>query len=152
MNVRSYWFLGSRLTILAGADDTGGRYDLIEGWFPAGMQTPLHRHTCYQEQLFVLEGEFTVRVGSAKIILSQGETALIPIGEVHCIGASGNMPARGLVVASPSGFAHVISGSAIPDADGRPPAEKPDMRIFAQLCEEVGDEILEPPDTFPTGS
>ena len=44
---KSYWFLGHRQTIIAGPADTEGRYDLAEGWFPAGTQIPPHRHRRY---------------------------------------------------------------------------------------------------------
>ncbi|WP_199317108.1 hypothetical protein [Chroococcidiopsis sp [FACHB-1243]] len=57
---QSFWFFGSYLTILADRTTTGGQYDLIEGYFPPGSQTPPHRHTRYLEQLYVLEGEFTI--------------------------------------------------------------------------------------------
>jgi quercetin dioxygenase-like cupin family protein len=57
---QSFWFFGSCLTILADRTTTAGQYDLIEGYFPPGSQTPPHRHTRYSEQLYVLEGEFTV--------------------------------------------------------------------------------------------
>ena len=32
---KSYWLVGTRLSVLAGTAETGGRYDLVEGWFPA---------------------------------------------------------------------------------------------------------------------
>jgi len=60
MATRTFWFLGNRLTVLADHADTGGRYDLIEGHQPAGDQTPPHRHTRYDEQLYVVDGELTV--------------------------------------------------------------------------------------------
>lgn len=36
---QSFWFFGSRLTIVADHTTTGGQYDLIEGYFPPGSQT-----------------------------------------------------------------------------------------------------------------
>lgn len=39
------WFLGVRFNIIADATTTAGQYDLIEGYFPSGIQTPPHRHT-----------------------------------------------------------------------------------------------------------
>ena len=59
----SYWLFGARLSVLADQTNTGGRYDLIEGWFSPGTQTPPHRHGAYAEQLYVLDGEFTVWAG-----------------------------------------------------------------------------------------
>jgi uncharacterized RmlC-like cupin family protein len=71
---QSFWLFGSRLNIIADHTTTKGQYDLIEGYFPPGTQTPLHRHTRYLEQLYVLEGEFTVWAGENKFVLSAGES------------------------------------------------------------------------------
>lgn len=51
-----FWLFSSRLRIVADHTTTGGQYDLIEGYFLPGIQTPLHRHTRYSEQLYVLFG------------------------------------------------------------------------------------------------
>jgi quercetin dioxygenase-like cupin family protein len=69
---RSYWLFDCRLTVLADAEATGGRYDLIEGQFPPGSQTPLHRHNRYQEQLYGLKGESTVWAGTRMAVLHAG--------------------------------------------------------------------------------
>jgi hypothetical protein len=71
---QSFWLFGSRLNIIADRTTTKGQYDLIEGYFPPGTQTPLHCHTRYSEQLYVLEGEFTVWAGENKFVLSAGES------------------------------------------------------------------------------
>ena len=76
---------------------TGGQYDLIEGYLPPGIQTPLHRYTHYSEQLYVLEEEFTVWAGENKVVLSAGENFLIPVGTPYIVTAIGDKPARGLV-------------------------------------------------------
>ena len=79
---KTLWLLGTHLTIVADHTTTGGQYDLIEGYFPPGTQTPPHRHTRYSEQLYVLEGEFTVWAGENKMILGPGESYLTTL----CIG------------------------------------------------------------------
>ena len=79
----SYWLLGARLRVIAGPAETGGRYDLIEGWFPAGAQVPPHRHQRYAEQIYVLDGEFTVWAGGSKAVLRPGEDVVIPGGTAH---------------------------------------------------------------------
>ena len=71
---KSYWFLGHHQTILAGAADTEGRYDLAEGRFPAGTQIPPHVHRRYSEHFYVLEGELTVWVGRRKVVLRPAMT------------------------------------------------------------------------------
>jgi quercetin dioxygenase-like cupin family protein len=69
-----------QLTIITDRTMTGGQYDLIEGYFPPSAQTLFHRYTRYSEQLYVLEGEFTVWAGKQKLLLSTGESFLIPVG------------------------------------------------------------------------
>ena len=149
MGKRAYWLFGSRLTIHADEKDSDGRYDLIEGWFPAGMQTPLHRHHRYQEQLFVLEGEFTVWVGEEKKVLRKGESAIVPMGVSHCIAATGGQSARGLVTASPSGFAYLLSRVGEADTGESPPEDSSDLDLFERISAEIGDEILGPPGMLP---
>ncbi|MBD3884024.1 cupin domain-containing protein [Phormidium tenue FACHB-886] len=134
---QSFWFFGSYLTILAERTTTGGRYDLIEGYFPPGSQTPLHRHTRYWEQLYVLEGEFTIWASESKVVLSTGESFLIPIGTPHVVAAIGDQPAHGLMIAAPSAFAQLIAAVGTQEK-----AETPDMALFDRISAEIGDEIL----------
>jgi quercetin dioxygenase-like cupin family protein len=141
---QSFWLLGTLTRILADHEATEGRYDLIEGTFQPGVATPMHRHTTYSEHLFVLEGEFTVHTETEVIVLKPGGDFFIPRGTVHAV-VSGPELARGLVVASPSGFARLIkaAGTAA-DATGLP-TTPPDMEAFARASAEIGDEVVGPP-------
>jgi quercetin dioxygenase-like cupin family protein len=146
----AYWLFNTRLRVLAGHTETAGRYDLIEGWFPPGVQTPPHRHGAYSEQLYVLEGEFTVWAGGRKALLRPGDTLTIPAGTAHVVASSGDGPGRALVVASPSGFARLITETGTPDqGDGVPPSAAPDMDLFLRVSAELGDEVLGPPGALP---
>ena len=146
----SYWLFGTRLRVLADQTNTGGRYDLIEGWFSPGTQTPLHRHAAYGEQVYVLDGEFTVWAGGRKAVLGPGDDFLIPAGTAHVVAATGDVPARALVVASPSGFARLITeAGTADDGRGEPPSAAPDMDRFLRVSAELGDELLGPPGTLP---
>ena len=142
---QSLWLFGSRLNIVADHTTTGGQYDLIEGYFLPGTQTPPHRHTRYSEQLYVLEGEFTVWAGENKVVLNAGESFLIPAGTPHVVAALSDQPARGLVVAAPSGFARLIAAVGTVDE-----TEAPDMALFDRISTEIGDEILGPPGALPS--
>jgi mannose-6-phosphate isomerase-like protein (cupin superfamily) len=141
---QSFWFFGSCLTILADRTMTDGHYDLIEGYFPPGSQTPLHRHIRYSEQLYVLEGVFTVWAGNEKIELSTGETFLIPVGIPHVVAAIGDQPAHGLMLTAPSAFARLIATVGTQNK-----TETPDMVLLDRVSAEIGDEILGPPGTLP---
>lgn len=141
---KALWFFGSRLTIVADHATTGGQYDLIEGYFSPGTQTPLHRHTRYSEQLYVLEGEFTVWAGENKAVLGVGESFLISPCTPHTIGVFSDKPARGLIIAAPSGFARLIAAVGMRDE-----TDAPDMALFDRISAEIGDEILGPPGALP---
>jgi quercetin dioxygenase-like cupin family protein len=142
-----FWFFGSCLTILTDHTTTGGQYDLIEGYFPLGSQTPLHCHTRYSEQLYVLEGEFTIWAGENKVVLNTGESCLIPVGIPHIVAVIGDRPAHGLVIAAPSAFARLIAAVGTQEK-----AETPDMALFDRISAEIGDEILGPPGTLPSAT
>ena len=141
---QTLWLFGTRLTIVADHTTTGGQYDLIEGYFPPGTQTPLHRHTRYSEQLYVLSGEFTVWAGENKVVLGPGESYLISPSTPHVVATVGDKPARGLVVAAPSAFARVVE--TVGTVEETEPA---DMALYDRISAEVGDEILGPPGTLP---
>jgi mannose-6-phosphate isomerase-like protein (cupin superfamily) len=146
---RSYWLFGVRFTVHAHHDDTAGRYDLVEGGGPSGFQTPLHRHTRYAEQFFILEGEFTVWAGGRTAVLRPGDTFTVPAGTAHAVAITGDGPGRALAVASPSGFARLIMRAGTPDTDGSLPAAPPDLALFDRVSAEVGDENLGPPGCRP---
>ena len=139
------WFLGARFNILADATTTGGKYDLLEAYFPPGRQTAPHLHTRYSEQVYVLEGEFTVWAGENKAVLHPGESSLISPGTPHVVGALGDKPARLLVVGAPSAFAHLVQAVGTLDE-----TEPPDMDLFRRICAEIGDEVLGAPGALPS--
>jgi quercetin dioxygenase-like cupin family protein len=139
----AFWLLGSHLTILADQQTTAGQYDLIEGRFTPGATVPLHRHTAYAEQVYVLEGEFTVQLDGVTHVLARGSTLMIPVGTPHRLVASSHEPAVALTVAFPSGFARLIQEAGIPAQFGESsPSSPPNMQLFMQLAMELGDELL----------
>jgi quercetin dioxygenase-like cupin family protein len=146
---RSYWLFGARFTVHANHEDTAGRYDLIEGGGPPGFQTPLHRHTRYAEQFYVLEGEFTVWAGSQTAVLHPGDVFTIPAGTAHAVAITGAGPGRALGIASPSGFARLIMGVGTPDTGGAPPTGPSDLALYEGIQAEIGDQTLGPPGTRP---
>jgi len=144
----AYWLFGTRLLILADRIQTEGRYDLIEGYFPAGTQTPPHLHRSYSELVHAVEGEFTVWTPGGKTVLRPGDSFMIPTGVPHVVATLAG-PARGFVVASPSGFASLITRVATKDdGSGVPPSNPPDMEAFLRVSAEAGDELLGPPGTL----
>ena len=91
----------------------------------------------------MLEGEFTVWVGKNKVVLGAGESTLIPIGTPHVVAAL-SVPTRGLVIASPSAFAHLIEATATLNEN-----DAFDLELFNRISSETGDEILGAPGDLP---
>jgi quercetin dioxygenase-like cupin family protein len=139
------WFFGTCFSIVVDHTTTAGQYDLLEGYFPPGKQTPLHRHMRYSEQLYVLEGEFTVWAGETKIVLNTGESFLIPTGTSHTVAVLSDRPAHGLIVTAPSAFARLVAATGTLSQ-----TNPPDMALFDRICAEIGDEILGPPGMLPS--
>jgi len=145
LSTQSRWLFGSRFTIIADHTMTGGKYDLVEEYALPGSQTPLHLHTRYSQNLYVLSGEFTVFAGEDKVVLSAGDNLLIPVGTPHMVAVFSNNPARGLVVNAPSGAARAVAEGGTLDE-----TQTPDMALLERIAAELGDEILGPPGTLPS--
>lgn len=145
---QSLWLFGTQLSILADESQTESLYDLIEGTFQAGVETPLHLHKKYSEVIYVLEGELTVYTDTDSIVLSPGKSYMIPKGTPHLVAAIGSVAAKALTVASPSGFARLIRslGTTQPPADPMAPEI---MERFIAISIEIGDENLAPPGYRP---
>jgi quercetin dioxygenase-like cupin family protein len=142
---QAFWLFGAHLQILADHEATAGRYDFIEGSFMPGVATPMHRHTTYSKCFYVLEGEFTVYTESEKVVLEPGDTYYFPQGTAHAV-VSGPAGARGLVVASPSGFARLIQEAGTPaESASIPPTSPPNMEAFGWASQKIGDELVGPP-------
>ena len=147
----SFWLFGSNLTILESEHDTDSSYDLIEGYFAPGAETPLHVHTKYTETMYVLEGEVTLYTPGNTHVLKKGESHFIPKNVPHTVvNNSKEHPFRALVVATPSGFAKLIREVGIPGSvnDG-PPAQPNDMQLAMEVLEEIGDKNMGPPGARP---
>jgi quercetin dioxygenase-like cupin family protein len=145
-----YWLFGAHLRILIDAQLTHSNYDLIEGYFPPGLETPLHLHANYDELIYVLNGTFTVYSDSGTVTLTAGGHIFIPRNTTHAVVGSGEAANQALTVASPGGFARLVRTVGIPDLnEGIPPGETNDMGLFVQLAYEIGDVILGAPGARP---
>lgn len=140
-----YWLFGTHLTILEEADQTGGRYDLLSGRFAPGVETPLHVHRNYSESIYITSGAFSVYMEGEIHHLNPGDNIFIPIGVSHSVACSGSQTGNALTVASPSGFASLVRQVGVPGDEGTAPSGLPDMELFQQISESVGDAILGPP-------
>ena len=121
----AFWFADQLATVKIGADETQGRWALIEFVAPPKNGPPLHVHRDDDESFCVLEGEITFYVGDAVIHAKTGSFAFAPKGVPHTfvVGAHG---ARYLVISEPAGFEQFVAEAGVP-AESRtlpPPADR----------------------------
>jgi mono/diheme cytochrome c family protein len=60
---KSFWFLGTVMTLKASAETTGGAFSLIEQTAPVGFAPPRHIYLAKDEAFYILEGEATFFAG-----------------------------------------------------------------------------------------
>jgi quercetin dioxygenase-like cupin family protein len=149
---RQVWFLGSLATIHIGAEDTGGRFSMLEMVTPAGNQPPLHVHRSDDEGFYLLDGRLTLWAGADRIELEPGDFALAPHGVPHTYRVE-SAEARYLVTSSEASFDRFVRAYGEPAPEARlPDPSPPDLDRLNALAAEHGIELLGPPGALPDGA
>jgi mannose-6-phosphate isomerase-like protein (cupin superfamily) len=87
----------------ATAASTEGRFSLMERTLPpGGRMPPAHSHLGNDEAYFVLDGIVEFRVADEVFQGTEGSFVLVPAGEAHTFGNTGDEVARLLVLHSPA--------------------------------------------------
>lgn len=89
--------------LLAGADDTDGRFTLIRTSVPPDDETPLHRHLEMDESFYLIKGSLVVTCGDDVFEAVTGDFAHLPMGIPHRY-AAGPAGAEFLIHATPGGL------------------------------------------------
>jgi quercetin dioxygenase-like cupin family protein len=140
---------GDIYTIKVAADQTDGRYALIEALVPPQSGPPPHLHTREIEAFWVLEGQITFMTAEHVIRAGPGTFIQIPIGVAHAFGNLSDAPARMLVLVAPAGFDLFIREIGTPHPAGAAPPGPPtptEIRELVAAAPRFGIELL-PPDT-----
>src|SRR5262249_31610602 len=74
---------GRPATFKMTSEETGGKISIWESEVPAGAATPLHLHRTSDEVIYVIAGEFTVRLGEDQQRHKGGAWVFVPMGAVH---------------------------------------------------------------------
>jgi mannose-6-phosphate isomerase-like protein (cupin superfamily) len=105
---QSFCFLGTLMTVKAGAAETGGQFSLIEQQAPPGFATPLHLHHGEDEAIYLLEGTATFFIGDRVVAASPGTLVYLPREVPHAFriesGGEGAAAARLLQLTVPAGI------------------------------------------------
>jgi quercetin dioxygenase-like cupin family protein len=147
--VASVWYVGNLFTILAGSEDTGGRFALIEILARKGAEPPRHVHTHEDEAFYVLEGEITFYVGDETCRATPGTFVFLPRGVPHSFVFETDV-VRKLLTETPGGiekhfrdprFSEPVRTPTLP-----PPAEEPpNVAALVEDMARYGVEVVGPP-------
>ena len=145
----SVWYVGNLFTILAGSEDTEGRFALIEILARKGAEPPRHVHTHEDEAFYVLEGEITFYVGDETYRATPGMFVFLPRGVAHSFVLETDV-VRKLLTETPGGiekhfrdprFSEPARTLTLP-----PPAEEPpDVAALVEDMARYGVEVVGPP-------
>ena len=144
------WWIGMLATIKATAEQTGGRYTLVEILAPEGFASPLHVHHGEDEGFYILEGEMTFYVGDQTIKARPGSFLFGPEEVPHAFKVDSG-PARLLFVLSPAGFEDLVREMGEPAREltlppqPEGPPDEAEMQRMAAIAARHGNEILGPP-------
>jgi quercetin dioxygenase-like cupin family protein len=102
---RSIWYSGYLLTFLATAEETGGRFSLVEevGQRGLSVEPPLHVQTREEESFYVIEGEMRFQVGDDVIEAPAGSFVTLPRAVPHRFEIVSEQ-VRMLNLCTPAGF------------------------------------------------
>lgn len=113
--------------------ETGESMTLFEQTVPAGSRSSwLHLHRDSDEIAWVLEGEFTFRIGETVTTGGPGTCAFLPRNVPHAWKNSGTQPGRAVFLYTPAGAGHFVEEMVERPGDG-------DLR---KRLEESGWEVL----------
>ena len=101
-NLPHIGLVGDTYTILLSANDTNGRYCLIDMHVPPGGGPPPHRHD-FEETFVIVEGEIEATFRGEKRVVKAGDTIHIPANAPHQFHNSSSAEARMLCICAPAG-------------------------------------------------
>jgi mannose-6-phosphate isomerase-like protein (cupin superfamily) len=131
------------VTLLAGAEQTGGAFGLMEGLLTRGADPPPHVHHREDESFFVLEGALSVRVGDDSFSATSGSFVFCPRDVPHVLTVETEQ-VRLLTFITPGGLEpfFVELGEPAPERTlpARPP--EPDVERIVTLAGHYGVEVL----------
>jgi quercetin dioxygenase-like cupin family protein len=139
------WVVDSRMTVLAGGDQTRGGFTLLEWEAPEGFGPPQHVHLEEEEAFYLFDGEMKVQCGDREWTVGPSGFVFLPRGIPHGFVVTRG-PVRGLQITAPSGFEGFISEVGRPaERPGLPGPTPPDLAALAAAMGRHGYEMVGPP-------
>lgn len=107
--------------------DTNGAVAMFEFTVPVGAKMPLpHKHECYDETVYGVEGVVTFTVEGKTVHIGPGECYFVPRGAVHGFNNLGQTDVKALAVITPAllGPDFFKEAAAVINAGGPPDVKK----------------------------
>jgi quercetin dioxygenase-like cupin family protein len=139
------WFLHALGWVKASAEQTGGRFCLVEELVPSGFASAWHVHHSEDESFYVVEGNLTIVLGDQWLSLGPGGYVFGPRDIPHAYRVEGGATARILVMTTGCDFANFFLEVSEPAAAPTlPEPTEPDVARLAALAEKHGAQVLGP--------
>lgn len=128
--------LGDNQTIKLSANDTNGKFTVLENYNTPGTGIPMHVHENEDELFKILEGEMEFDTQGTISVLKAGDMILLPRNIPHAFRVVGNKNARAMVTVFPSGIEKMFEQLA------QLPAGPPDFEKVQKICNTFGISFL----------
>lgn len=101
---------GGGATLKVGIGESAGTLSIFESSQPAGDPSgpPLHRHA-FDESFYVLEGDYTFKLGDRTLTATLGSFVYVPAGMLHAFRRLGPGGGRMLTICHPGGIEELLA-------------------------------------------
>ena len=142
----AYWWLDILWIVLADANDTGGRFSLMEELLPKGSGPGPHTHTWSDETYYMLDGEVTFLVGDEIIVARKGDFLMVPRDTRHAFRVDSET-ARFLNGYTPASLEAAVIEMAMPAPERTLPPKNatPEPRMTPEQLRRYGMAVVPGP-------
>lgn len=90
--------------VLLTANQTNGRYSIIDENFGPGMKTPSHKHAYHSETFIIVTGKMKWTVWGETDIIGPGDLVYIPPDTSHATEVLGDETVHAIMIYEPGGY------------------------------------------------
>jgi quercetin dioxygenase-like cupin family protein len=141
------WFNGALVLVKATAQQTEGRFTVVEFVAPKGVAAPLHVHREEDEFFVVLDGQVRFQLGETVIEASPGTLVYGPRDVGHSFRVD-SQEARLLLLLGPAGVDGFFREGGKPARSRSIPPQSeqfPDPKLLGEIGSRYGQNIVGPP-------
>ena len=118
----SRWYMGHLFTWLVSAEQTGGKFSILETHIRKGLEPPPHTHSIESETYYITEGEMVFTAGDKTYHAGPGDCVYLPPHVEHAFQLKTDT-AKCTILMEPGGFEKFFIDFSVPaEALTLPPA------------------------------